>query len=482
MAGTLQTRIEVYTGTISDTSNLTDLINAGIRSIINAIPEYKLEKYATANTDSGSGVDVSNIRLIRAHKNGYSARKIDAGLKTQVLPSGAISSVAIASGGTGYSVDDVLTLTTGGSSGTCKVLTAPGGVVGSVSILTAGSGYSLGISNTTVAPAGGSGCILYVVPSNGSIHQATITDPVWYIEATKGYVIPSGGTILGVTIPSSIVYSSTTIGTFPIEFEQTVILYVAIQELIGKSNALLDTLTALNLSSTIPPSVPISPSYTYSDAELGVYSPTTISSLPTAPNYISPVCSLTNAPNDLVISVVAPTIPDVPVYSYSDAVLGTYSATTIGSFGSVPTYIKPSNSVSFTNVNTYIGAKQDLERAQTEISNQQAQIALYNSDISNGVNGFNSQVEEYRANIQRQIRQAELDQEKILMSANKTTDLSLQNKAQQLSASIATYKDGLQRYLSAIDSYKEQVNKEVNLYRANLDKWTVDRQTQLSLY
>lgn len=496
MAGTLQTRITLYTGTIADTTTMTDLINASIKSIINAIPESKIEKYASISTDSGSGLDISSIRFIRAHKGGYRARLIDAGLKTQVTPTGALSSVYIAVAGTGYAVNDVVTLSQG-TSGTCTITGVTATVPTSIEILNAGSAFTQGLKTTTVAPTGGTGLVIYVVPSTGSIHEATTTDPVCYVEATKAYVIPSGGSVIGVGYPSGVTYSSTSISGFPSELEQAVILDVAIQELMYKTNVAYDSLVSLAMDAISAPTSPNAASFTYSTASYtnasytdGTFVPasidttaaTTIGSLPTSPVYTMPVCTLTTAPSDLTISSTVPTTPSAPVYSYSDAVLGTYTATTIGSFGSIPVYVKPSNSIAFSNTGTYIATSQDLEKAQTEISNQQAQIAFYNSNITNETNGFNSKVEEYRANIQKAIRQSELDQERLMMSANKTTDLSIQNQAQHLNALISEYKDSLQRYISSVDAYRENVNKEVTQYKSNLEKWTTDRQTQLALY
>lgn len=605
MAGTLQTRIQVYTGTISDTTTMTDMINAGIKSVINAIPEEKIEKYASPSTDTGTGVDVSSIRVVRAHKSGYRARKIDPGLKTQVL-NGCLFSVSVSSGGTGYSVGNVLTLSQG-TGGTCTVATVSGGVVTSVTITTVGYGFTQGIKTTTVSPSGGTGCTLLVTPNYSSIHQAVTTDPVYYIENSKAYVIPAGGTIIGMGYPSNIAYNSTSIPNFPSELEQAVILYVAIQELLFKTNTIYDSITSLALDSitaptaplaasftfttasytdaaysngtftpatidttaattigllptspvytaptcsltaapsdlsiitslpttpnapaysysdatlgtytattigslgtpptytkptvsipatpidfalaitTVAPTAPADSSYSYSDATLGTYTSTTIGSLGTAPTYTKPTISLTAAPSDFSysISVVFPTPPSAPAYSYTDATLGTYTATTIGALGSAPTYTKPTTTFSVSDATTYIATAEDLEKAQTEISKQRELLNQYVQDINNELNEYNSAVEVYRASLQTAIKQAELDQERLMLSANKTTDLSIQNKAQTLSAGISLYRDSLQLYSEEVDAYAKIVNKELELYKVNLEKWINDRQTLLQQY
>jgi Calx-beta domain/HYR domain len=66
------------------------------------------------------------------------------------LIAGEVSTVAVATGGTGYTVGDTLTLTTGGTGATVSVTTVGGaGDVTGVTLLTAGSGYVDGTSATT---------------------------------------------------------------------------------------------------------------------------------------------------------------------------------------------------------------------------------------------------------------------------------------------------------------------------------------------
>lgn len=78
---------------------------------------------------------------------------------------GGLDTVGINAGGSGYSVNDVLTVTGGGGAGgTLKVLTVNATAVTSVSKLTAGSGYAVTTGAiTTVAPAGGTGCTINIL-------------------------------------------------------------------------------------------------------------------------------------------------------------------------------------------------------------------------------------------------------------------------------------------------------------------------------
>ena len=78
---------------------------------------------------------------------------------------GAITALVTApiAGGTGYAVDDVLTITDGSASGgTAKVTAVTAGVVTAVELLTSGYGYSTGTKGTTVSPAGGANCTVSI--------------------------------------------------------------------------------------------------------------------------------------------------------------------------------------------------------------------------------------------------------------------------------------------------------------------------------
>lgn len=77
--------------------------------------------------------------------------------------SGNLRSATVLAGGTGYSVNDVLTVATG-TGGTFRVTTVDEGVVTGIELTAAGTGYSsVNGAATTVAPEGGTGCTLVTV-------------------------------------------------------------------------------------------------------------------------------------------------------------------------------------------------------------------------------------------------------------------------------------------------------------------------------
>lgn len=88
---------------------------------------------------------------------------------------GAVDTVSITAGGTGYSVGDILTISGGDTDCTLEVATVSTGAVTAVTIVTRGSGYSTGAGQaTTVSPAGGTGCTINIT----AIQQEDLIDAV----------------------------------------------------------------------------------------------------------------------------------------------------------------------------------------------------------------------------------------------------------------------------------------------------------------
>jgi len=103
------------------------------------------------------------------------------------------------------------------------------------------------------------------------------------------------------------------------------------------------------------------------------------------------------------------------------------------------------------STNTYINLAQAYAtEVQARLANVQPKVSEFNATVNNALNVFTKELEIYRATTQAAIRQAELDQERLMLSANKTTDLSIQNKAQTLSKDISLYKDKLQKLVLSL--------------------------------
>lgn len=74
-----KTRIESLIGSVNDDTALTDLFNSAIKYVIDLIPAEKLETYYKSLTVNTSGLTITGIRPIYAHKNNYIARRLNLG-------------------------------------------------------------------------------------------------------------------------------------------------------------------------------------------------------------------------------------------------------------------------------------------------------------------------------------------------------------------------------------------------------------------
>lgn len=333
---TFQNRVDAYVGS-SNTTNLSDWLTSGAKWLINLMSSEKLLNYTTDLAVGVGGAVSTGNRIIRAHKDGYKARFIDAGLKA--------------------SVED-----------------------------------------------------------SSSIFKATLNDPVAYVENDKIYIKPGGGTAIVIPYPT-VLYNDTDIANFPSDMQHGVVLYAAIQAAIQKYNSSITTLNSL----------------TFSD-------------------------------------ITKPTAPTLTEINYVDAVLGTYTSTSIGSFGTAPVFVIPDTDFSLSRLNTLINTDEDISLSQAELNQQKIKLEKYSAEIQNALALFNEGVTEYNSNIQKAIEQARLDQERILKAANDTTNLSLQNQAKQLESEIISNRIELEKYSSEIQSFNTQINQAVSKYSANIGR------------
>lgn len=383
---------------------------------------------------------------------------------------------------------------------------------------------------------------LYSQASNSSsIYYALATDPVWTKKGAKIFVLPGGGSIVYVAYPT-VTYSDTSISGFPTEMEHLVVLWATKQACVY----LLASATSNISSGTLPtaPTAPNAPSFTYTDASGTTVTVTTISiSDLTLPVYASPVMSLPSVPSDLSISASAPTAPDAPSFTYTDA-FGTVVTTTSISLSGItpPVYTSPSIEsmpvwnlggltvsasaptppsppvITYTNANagtfteqsltfttsppsyikvsvpsgldlsdssdtyTFTDTDEDLEKAQTEISRQVQLLNLYNSDIQQELNKFNKELAAYRAELERSIEDARHAAQNEISKSQATTDLNLKNAYEQKAALISEYQLSLERYRNEVQSYSATVNNEIGEYTANISSYTAQIEAVIRQY
>src|SRR3990167_5511406 len=87
---TLSDKVTSHIGAFSDTGSLTSWLQEAVIKVADILSERRLGLYSADITDSGSGVTIANYRVLKAHKSGYRAIPIEAGLKAQAALSTSI--------------------------------------------------------------------------------------------------------------------------------------------------------------------------------------------------------------------------------------------------------------------------------------------------------------------------------------------------------------------------------------------------------
>ena len=333
----------------------------------------------------------------------------------------------------------------------------------------------------------------------------------------------------------SVAYTDSSITKFPDEAEYLVSLYASVKSLQNKlGNKSLDT-PSLNISA-VAPSVPSIGTVSYSDAgnsdaSAQAVGAITVASVSTAdmdgnvPTYSKP--SLTarvsfntfyednsnknpfgdNDPGEFSISVTPPVAPAIATVEYTDATnsdasssgitTATASAPNIIDVSSnAPTFTKPSVALDFAKVSSHLDDNEDIELAQVKISQLQAQISEYNANINNEQNEFNKENTRYqmefkeaseKANQDLQVAIANLNQsaQELRQESQQTTDidkfnkqqdqaLDLANKARAMEKIVSNNSNKMQKYSSELNSYQNEVNKEVQEYSKKINKYQAE--------
>ena len=371
------------------------------------------------------------------------------------------------------------------------------------------------------------------------MNAASATDPVYYITNNILSVIPepsnSNNAHVQILAYPAVAYGDSSVTKFPDEAEYLISLYASVRSLQNKlGSKSLDT-PSLNITA-VPPTVPTLSTVSYSTASNADASATAVGAITVAtvakgdisgdvPTYTKP--SLTTRvsfdtffedtsnknpfgdsdPGTFSISVTAPVAPAINTISYTDATnadanaqaVTTSSATAPGAVdvaSHAPTFTKPSVAPNFAKVDSHIDDNEDVELAQVKISQIQAQIAEYNSNINNEQNEFNKENARYQIEFREASEKANMDLQVAIQNANnlaqeyrqeaqQTTDidkfnkaqdqaLDLANKAKSMEKLIADNNNKLQKFQNEVQVYQAQVNKEVEEYSRKLSRYQME--------
>jgi len=263
-----------------------------------------------------------------------------------------------------------------------------------------------------------------------SIHLATTTSPIVYIEGGYAYIKPGGGTIVGVQYPY-VAYDNHYIGQFPIQFERLVVLGAAIQGATAKVGEQVNNLATLISSG--------------------------------------------------IAALTAPTVPSDPAFTYTEVTATSTSPASVVLTASVPIYIAPTETISYTNIATYIATEEDLEKAQTELGHQKLKIDQYQNTIQDSVGRFNQSIKVYETDLQLKIENARLLQQEALEEAQRTDNVALANKAKVLEQQAAEYRSKLEKFGSEVQRYGASVTESVQNNATKVQGYQIMTQNLLML-
>jgi hypothetical protein len=110
---TFSDRIETIVGSYPYGTRLEQILDEAARLLIAELPEAMLMSFASEEADNGTtGVDVTNKRIVKAHKNGYPARLIDETLRSRLTNTAEPTPVYYVLNNTAYVKPEGGTITT----------------------------------------------------------------------------------------------------------------------------------------------------------------------------------------------------------------------------------------------------------------------------------------------------------------------------------------------------------------------------------
>lgn len=135
-----------------------------------ALLQYSIE---TDQWSTGKQFEHGQCSQMAAQRTGYGDRPLSLTSITRLATSITSINPTPTAGGSGYNINDILTIA-GGTAGTARVTgVSTTGAVTSISLEACGSGYTVGTGKTTtVSPAGGTGCTLNILTVD-YVEQAT---------------------------------------------------------------------------------------------------------------------------------------------------------------------------------------------------------------------------------------------------------------------------------------------------------------------
>ena len=268
---------------------------------------------------------------------------------------------------------------------------------------------------------------------SAQMEQATVTDPVYYIQNNKINAIPASKTVgySEVQYPVADITAGTSgISGFPDEAEHLVVIYASIKSLQQMMS---------NKSSSLPSDV----------------------TLPSAP-----------------------VVPSISTVSYTDATAeAVVVPAKIDVSGNAPSFVSPvSPAADFAKVTTYIETDEDTELAAAKLQEINAQISDFNAKMQEAQYNFTKENTRYQTEFQEEVTKVNQDLQAEIEIFRTKSNLNQVNAAKQMEDVIADNNSKLQKYGSELQKYQAEVSSEIQNYAAKIQKQTTDYQWMVGQY
>lgn len=481
-AMTFSDRIETLVGAYPYGTRLEQILDEAARLLIAELPEAMLMSFASEETDDGTtGVDVTNKRIVKAHKKGYPARLIDETLRTRLTNTAEPTPVYYVLNNTAYVKPEGGTITTI-SFPTIKRTdtTVSGWPTMLVDLLVERAGLLiLDLLMVDVREGYGTSVTLPTIPAAPAAPSFSVTDAV--------AVAPSATTIS--SLPTAPVY---------------------LEPVLDAANT-IPTVGSLTISE-VAPTAPSAPAISYIDATAAAAAATTVAALGTAPSYTKSSVSLDFSKYNTyegeedsemmnsILSRIGTQLADKET-DIKDEInefqkeLAIYQQDAAHKIEQARITLQEalSDAQSSTEVSvrnkaaTLEAAIQDynlelslferklaLYQAKVEVEIQEyvadldRLIQLYSAEsgvkierysvlLQNARIKFEKELAVYNAGVQLNNLQAEITAREASQTASQSTEVAVQNKARQLEKEVQQYQSVLAKYQSELQSYSEQV-------------------------
>jgi hypothetical protein len=441
-AMTFSDRIETLVGSYPYGTRLEQILDEAARLLIAELPEAMLMSFASEETDDGTtGVDVTNKRIVKAHKNGYPARLIDETLRTRLTNTAEPTPVYYVLNNTAYVKPEGGTITTI-SFPTIKRTdsTVSGWPTMLVDLLVERAALLiLDLLMVDIREGYGTSVTLPTIPAAPAAPSFSATD--------AAAVAPSATSVSA--LPTAPVYSEPNLDAANV----------------------VPSVGTLTISE-VAPTAPSAPTISYADATAATVSTTTVASLGTAPTYIKPtysgnistvvsaVPSLLDLSTELdnLTSLSVPAAPSAPSLSSAGQATVTVDFTTPQSVE--PAYTKETGTLAtvIADWDAFYDSE-DPEMMREALARVQTELADLQRKISDERNDLEEQVTIYRAEIEKAVADAQIAAQEAANELSATDQMTLQQ-----------YIQSLNRYDKELAEYQSNISVQTTEFDANLQR------------